>query len=73
MELSVTDYAKQLGVTRQAVLLQIKEKRLPKNVTAKKIGNTYLLSVRGQKKKINGFGMFANGLQLTEVAACKNF
>ena len=51
MELSVTDYAKQLGITRQAVLLQIKEKRLPKNVTAKKIGNTYLLSVRGQKRK----------------------
>jgi len=33
MRLSVTDYAKQLGITRQAVLLQIKEKRLPKNVT----------------------------------------
>lgn len=49
-QLSVTDYAKQLGITRQAVLLQIKEKRLPKNVTVKKIGNTYLLSVRGQKK-----------------------
>lgn len=49
-QLSVTDYAKLLGVTRQAILLQIKEKRLPKNVTVKKIGNTYLLSVRGQKK-----------------------
>lgn len=51
MELSVTEYAKRLGVTRSAVLLQIKEKRLPKNVTVKKIGNTYSLSVRGQKKK----------------------
>jgi len=51
MRLSVTDYAKQLGITRQAVLLQIKEKRLPKNVTVKKIGNTYSLSVRGQKNK----------------------
>jgi DNA-binding XRE family transcriptional regulator len=50
-QLSVTDYAKLLGVTRQAILLQIKEKRLPKNVTAKKIGNTYLLSVRRQKRK----------------------
>jgi predicted transcriptional regulator len=49
-QLSVTDYAKLLGVTRQAILLQIKEKRLPKNVTVKKIGNTYSLSVRGQKK-----------------------
>ena len=48
--LSVTEYAKSLGVTRQAVLLQIKEKRLAKGVTCKKIGNTYSLSVRGQKK-----------------------
>ena len=42
--LSVTEYAKRLGVTRSAVLLQIKEKRLAKGVTAKKIGNTYSLS-----------------------------
>ncbi len=48
--LSVTDYAKLLGVTRQAVLLQIKEKRLAKGVTVKKIGNTYSLSVRGKKQ-----------------------
>ncbi len=51
MKLSVTEYAKSLGVTRQAILLQIKEKRLPKNVTVEKIGNTYSLSVRGQKKE----------------------
>ena len=50
--LSVTEYAKRLGVTRSAVLLQIKEKRLAKGVTCKKIGNTYSLSVRGQ----NGVG-----------------
>jgi len=49
MILSVTEYAKLLGVTRQAVLLQIKEKRLAKGVIAKKVGNTYSLSVRGQK------------------------
>jgi hypothetical protein len=49
MELSVTEYANRLDVTRSAVLLQIKEKRLPKNVTVKKIGNTYSLNVRGQK------------------------
>jgi predicted transcriptional regulator len=53
MKLSVTEYAKRLGVTRSAVLLQIKEKRLPKNVTVEKIGNTYTLSVRGQKKEKN--------------------
>ena len=54
-QLSVTDYAKLLGVTRQAVLLQIKEKRLPKNVKVKKIGNTYLLSVRAKKNKKKSF------------------
>lgn len=53
MRQSVTEYAKQLGITRQAVLLQIKEKRLPKNVKAEKIGNTYSLTVRGQKKNKN--------------------
>lgn len=53
MRLSVTEYAKQLGVTRQAVLLQIKEKRLPKNVKVEKIGNTYSLTVGGQKKNKN--------------------
>ena len=50
MELSVTEYAKSLGVTRQAVLLQIKEKRLPKNVKVKKIGNIYSLSVSKKTK-----------------------
>jgi len=50
-QLSVTEYAKLLGVTRQAVLWQIKEKRLSEGVTCKKIGNTYSLSVRGQKRK----------------------
>ena len=49
MQLSVTDYAKLLGLTRQAILLQIKEKRLAKGVTCKKISNTYSLSARGQK------------------------
>jgi hypothetical protein len=49
MTLSVTEYAKLLGLTRQAILLQIKEKRLAKGVTCKKIGNTYSLSVRSKK------------------------
>lgn len=44
--LSVTEYAKMLGVTRSAILLQIKDERLAKGVTAKKIGNTYSLSIR---------------------------
>lgn len=46
MELSVTEYAKRLNVTRSAVLLQIKDKRLAKGITAKKIGNTYFLTVK---------------------------
>ena len=66
MELSVTEYAKRLGVTRSAVLLQIKEKRLPKNVTVKKIGNTYSLTVRGQKNKKKSFEMLHNVLQIPE-------
>jgi DNA-binding XRE family transcriptional regulator len=48
---SATEFAKHLGITRQGVLLQIKEKRLPKNATAKKIGNTYIISVGVAKKK----------------------
>ena len=44
--LSVTQYAKTLGLTRQGVLLQIKEKRLAKGVSAKKIGNTYVIFVK---------------------------
>jgi len=51
MRLSVTEYSKQLGITRQAVLLQIKEKRLPKNVKVEKIGNTYSLILGGKKKR----------------------
>ena len=51
MKLSVTEYAKQLGVTRQAVLLQIKEKRLLKNVKAEKIGNTYSLTVEAMNRQ----------------------
>ena len=73
MELSVTEYAKSLGVTRQAILLQIKEKRLPKNVTVKKIGNTYSLSVRGQKKnKKKSFEMLHNVSGLCVVALSRN-
>jgi hypothetical protein len=54
--LSVTQYAKYLvpRVTRQAVLLQIKENRLPKNVKAEKIGSTYVILVRESKKTNNG-------------------
>lgn len=45
LELSVTQYAKQLDLTRQAVLAQIKENRLPDNVVCRKVGSVWILSV----------------------------
>lgn len=46
---TIADYAKEIGLTRQAVFLQIKEKRLPKNVKAKKFGNIYILTIKEEK------------------------
>ena len=43
--LSVTEYADSVGLTRQAVLWQIKWNKLPRNVTATKIGRTWMLTV----------------------------
>lgn len=45
MQLSVTEYAKMLNLTRSAILLQIKENRLPKGVKVKKIGTTYVITI----------------------------
>ena len=45
VELSVTQYAKQLGLTRQAVLSQINQNRLQSNITAKKVGSTWILII----------------------------
>jgi len=45
-ELSVTEYAKKIKLTRQAVLLQISEGRLDENVVAKKIGNNWVLVIK---------------------------
>jgi len=44
-QLSVTEYAKLLGVTRQAVLWQIKEKRLSEGVTATKVGCNWIVKI----------------------------
>ena len=49
-ELSVTQYAKLLTITRQAVLSQISEGRLASNVTARKVGNTWVLSIKESTK-----------------------
>lgn len=51
MELSVTQYAKRLGVTRQAVLSQISQNRLAPNVVAKKIGTTWVLTINEPNDK----------------------
>jgi len=42
---TVSQYANRTGHTRQSVHKQIKENRLPKGVTAKKIGSTWLISI----------------------------
>jgi hypothetical protein len=43
---SVTDYAKHMSLTRQAVLYQIKDGRLPNGIIAKKgIGRNYIIEV----------------------------
>lgn len=44
-ELSVTQYANKLGLTRQAILSQINNNRLPKNVVAKKVGNSWIINL----------------------------
>lgn len=49
LKLSVTEYAKRLDLTRQAVIAQIKQNRLAKGVKWEKIGNQYVISVRGAK------------------------
>lgn len=47
-ELSVTEYAKLLDMTRQGVLSQIKQGRLPENVSSKRIGNAWILELSEQ-------------------------
>jgi hypothetical protein len=41
--LSVTDYSKSVNKTRQAILSQIKEDRLPEGVSATLIGKTWII------------------------------
>lgn len=42
-KMSVTQYADTVELTRQAVLAQIKENRLPEGVTAERIGHHWLI------------------------------
>jgi hypothetical protein len=45
-QLSISQYAKTIGLTRQAVLFQINQNRLPENVSAIKIGKFYVISIQ---------------------------
>ena len=44
--LSVTEYATQQKKSRQAILYKIKKQKLPSNVTANKVGSTWILTVK---------------------------
>lgn len=44
MQLSVTQYASKVNKTRQAILWQIKNNKLPDGVKAEKVGNSWVIS-----------------------------
>lgn len=44
--LSVTEYAEEVGKTPQGVRWQIEHKLLPKGVTAKKVGKTFVITIK---------------------------
>jgi DNA-binding XRE family transcriptional regulator len=44
-ELSVSQYANMVGLTRQAILAQIKGNRLANGVIARMIGKTYVIYI----------------------------
>jgi predicted DNA-binding protein YlxM (UPF0122 family) len=51
-QLSVTQYANERGISRQAVLKQIKKGRtLPNILKVEKIGETYVLTVISEVKR----------------------
>ncbi len=43
MQLSVTQYAAKVEKTRQAILWQIKNNKLPEGVKAVKVGNSWVI------------------------------
>ena len=46
MDVSVTQYAEAYGITRQAVIKRIHEKKLPKGQKAKKVGHAWVIKVK---------------------------
>jgi biotin operon repressor len=43
--LTVTQYAKTLGISRTAVLKKIRLNKLPEGITAEKVGSTYIIKL----------------------------
>ncbi len=44
--MSVTEYAKSVTKSRQAILNKINKNKLPSNVSAKKIGSTWVITIK---------------------------
>lgn len=53
MQLSVSQYAANIRLTRQAVLWQIKNNKLPKGVKAEKLGNVWIIKTKLNSAFIN--------------------
>jgi len=51
MTISVSEYAAQLNISRQAVLKRINNRKLPKGTKAKKVGNTWIIENPKKIKK----------------------
>ncbi len=68
--LTVTEYANLMSLTRQAVLLQIKEKRLPEDVTITTYKNQYILLTKLDEgtcrclRFIGGTKWYTNGCKI---------
>lgn len=52
-QLSASQYASKLGLTRQAVLWRIKNNKLPKGVTAEKVGSVWIIKTKLNSAFIN--------------------
>lgn len=46
IQLTVSQYAANIRLTRQAVLWQIKNNKLPKGVTAEKVGSVWIIKIK---------------------------
>lgn len=53
MEMTIKDYSDKLEISRFTVIKQIHEGRLPKGVSARKVGNMFVLKIRNDSEIIN--------------------